>query len=634
MSKITKYSVGCLLGIMFILLFTSAWDDSATMDELAHIPSGYSYLSQKDFRLNPEHPPLIKDLSALPLLFLNLNFPLNVPAWTTDINGQWDMGRIFLYESGNDADKMLRFSRFPIMLLALLFGWLFFKWTRGLYGEKVAFLALFFFAFSPTFLAHSRYVTTDIAAAFGFFIGIAAFLNFLFRGTRKSLIIAGIAFGIAQLLKFSLVILAPLYLVLGVLWIFLNNYENFSPSSRASWKKFIKEKFAIIGKIILIGLIGIAIIWPVYLFHVWNYPVERQVADTTFILNSFGIRPLVDLTIWLSGMPVLRAMGQYILGILMVIQRASGGNTTYFMGEISAAGWSTYFPILYFLKEHLAFHILTFLALIFGIRNIIKTREKNLKNIFGWMRENFALTASFIFIIIYWTQAITSPLNIGVRHVLPTFPFIYLLVSRQTIRWIKDYSVDTPRTIFENIKNLYHQYIKPAKRGLFIFILLLWIFLSSIINFPHYVSYYNELAGRTPNGYKIATDSNYDWGQDLKRLKSWVNEYNQNCQRSSKLVGSCSHLSQNKPIEKIAIDYFGGGNPQYYFGDKFVPWWSSKGSPADQGIEWMAVSLTFLQGAHAKPAKNFTQKTEDTYPYLKNKAPVARAGTSIFIYKF
>jgi len=368
-------------------------------------------------------------------------------------------------------------------------------------------------------------------------------------------------------------------------------------------------------KIFLIGMIGLAVIWAVYIPHVWNYPVERQVSDTVSTLKSFGMRPLADAVVWMSDIPVLRALGQYFLGVLMVIQRAAGGNTTFFVGQISAAGWWYYFPLLYLLKEHLAFHLLTIIALWFGIKNIARSQEKNLNGIFSWMRENFALVASLFFILIYWGQAISSPLNIGVRHVLPTFPFIYLLVSRQTIRWIKDYSNDTPKRLLAWIKSLLGNFLRPVMRSLFVLLLLLWMFLSSLINFPHYLSYFNELAGRTPNGYKVATDSNYDWGQDLKRLKKWTDK--------------------NLPAdERLAIDYFGGGNPPYYFGDQAVPWWSSKGSPAEQDIKWFAISLTFLQGAHAKPVQNFTQKEEDTYSWLKGKEPIARAGTSIFIYKF
>ncbi len=596
MNKINKTIAIAMLGLMFVLMFLSSWNDSATMDEEAHIPSGYSYLTQQDYRLNPEHPPLIKDLAALPLLFLNLNFPTNVPEWTNFINGQWDMGRIFLYESGNNADKILHFSRFPIMLLALLFGWMLFKWASRLYGNKVGLLTLFFYSFSPTIIAHSRYVTTDLGAAFGFFIGLSTFINFLNHQTKKNLIIAGVAFGIAQLLKFSLVILAPIYIVLAILWVILEKWS-------------FKSLFKIISRIILIGIIALLIIWPVYQFHVWHYPPEHQMQDTKLTLTSFSIRPLANLVVWLSDKPVLRALGQYLFGVLMVMQRATGGNTAYFLGTVSASGTPIYFPLLYLLKEPLAFHILALIAIIFAIRNIIKAKEKNLKVVVEWMRDNFAITASIIFIAVYFIQAVTSNLNIGVRHILPTLPFIYFLTARQIIRWTKTSSIDEPQNFFQWIKNIYHTYIKSLEKYLLVCALMFWMFLSTIAAFPYYLSYYNILGGGLANGYKIAADSNYDWGQDLKRLKNFT---------------------RNNKIENIAIDYFGGGSLKYYFGDKFEPWQSNKGQPNG----WLAVSATFLQSSIGKPVKGFVINPEDSYSWLKNKTPVARAGTSIFIYKF
>ena len=141
--------------------------------------------------------------------------------------------------------------------------------------------------------------------------------------------------------------------------------------------------------------------------------------------------------------------------------------------------------------------------------------------------------------------------------------------------------------------------------------LVLWMILGATITFPYYLSYYNELAGGTRYGYRIAVDSNYDWGQDLKRLDDFVGK---------------------SGIGKIAIDYFGGGNPQYYFGDKFEPWWSAKGEPPIG--TWFAVSATFLEGGLGTPTKNFLIKPEDSFSWLKNKQPLMRAGTSIFIYKF
>src|SRR3989344_3529578 len=178
-NKNANYIAVGFLAIMFFLMLFSALGESAIMDELAHIPAGYSYLTEKDMRLNPEHPPLIKDSAALPLLFLNLNFPTDQKFWTEDINGQWTAGSVFLYESGNNPDKILFWSRLPLIILAIIFGYMLFLWARGLYGNKIGLLTLFFYALSPTFIAHSRYVTTDLAAAFGFFIGIVSFVKFL-----------------------------------------------------------------------------------------------------------------------------------------------------------------------------------------------------------------------------------------------------------------------------------------------------------------------------------------------------------------------------------------------------------------------------------------------------------------------
>src|SRR3990167_9913178 len=83
-----------ILLVMFFLMASSAWNDSAIMDELAHIPAGYSYVRFGDMRLNPEHPPLIKDLAGLPLLALDLRFPPDHRAWKDEVNGQWEMGSV------------------------------------------------------------------------------------------------------------------------------------------------------------------------------------------------------------------------------------------------------------------------------------------------------------------------------------------------------------------------------------------------------------------------------------------------------------------------------------------------------------------------------------------------------------
>jgi hypothetical protein len=594
-----------LLAFMFIMMFTSAAQESAIMDELAHIPAGYSYVKLQDMRLNPEHPPLMKDLAGIPLLFFAVNFPTNIPYWTEYVNGQWDMGRVLLYDAGNDPDKILFWARLPMMLLTLLFGWLLYRWTRQQFGIRVALLTVFLFAFSPTLLAHGRYVTTDIAAAFGFFLGLSTFINFIENPTRKNLVIAGIGFGIAQLLKFSLVLLIPIYILLTLLWIFLDTKKE--PKRWKPKKKFIARftrASKLIGQVVAVGLIGVVLIWVVYAYHVWNYPKDRQINDAKAILSTYGNRLFVNGDIWLMQHDFTRPLGQYFLGVMMVNQRSLGGNDTYFNGQVGKTGWWQYFPVMYLLKEPFAFHLATLLALGVWLHEWLKKRSFALGD---WMRNHFTETALIIFIILYWLYSIRLPLNIGVRHVLPTFPFIYILVSRKLMMWLRKVDTSNPKTVAAWLKDVWQLYIHALPKKLLVCLLFLWVAVYSIKSYPNFLSYYNELAGGPEQGYIYATDSNYDWGQDLKRLAAFV---------------------EDRGIEKIGLDYFGGGSPWYYLGDRQEGWNSSKGPYHG----YFAVSATFRQGSWGTPVKGFTRDASASYDWLKPFQPIAKAGDSIFIY--
>ena len=73
LKKYPHVLAGLILSAFFVVSLIVSSQDSTTMDEKAHIPSAYSYVRYGDMRLNPEHPPLLKDLAGLPLLLLNLN---------------------------------------------------------------------------------------------------------------------------------------------------------------------------------------------------------------------------------------------------------------------------------------------------------------------------------------------------------------------------------------------------------------------------------------------------------------------------------------------------------------------------------------------------------------------------------
>ncbi|MEA3420563.1 MAG: hypothetical protein U9Q97_02650 [Acidobacteriota bacterium] len=132
---------------------------------------------------------------------------------------------------------------------------------------------------------------------------------------------------------------------------------------------------------------------------------------------------------------------------------------------------------------------------------------------------------------------------------------------------------------------------------------------SSLSIFPYYLSYFNELVGGAKNGYIYVTDSNLDWGQDLKRLTKWVDENN---------------------IKKIKVDYFGGADVKYYLGDKAEAWWANR-NPEEAKNSWLAVSATFLQQGRAIPTKGWSQPT-DYYFWLNQYEPIKVIGNSIFVY--
>ena len=205
-----------------------------------------------------------------------------------------------------------------------------------------------------------------------------------------------------------------------------------------------------------------------------------------------------------------------------------------------------------------------------------------------WIGSNFTEFVWLSFIVLYWATSITGNLNIGLRHVLPTFPFIYLLTAGQITKWM------------QNLKALKLPVVA---------LLIAWLIVETISIYPHYLAYFNQWAGGPDKGYIYVADSNLDWGQDLKRLARYVEE---------------------NSIDKIKLDYFGGSRPEYYLGNKYE---KLDAGNISQRHGWLAVSATLLQGGRAfSPAKGSKQNTI-YYEWLDQYEPPAKIGYSIFVYR-
>lgn len=586
-----KLIVTAIIATTVILSIASVWDDSIIVDEVPHIGAGYSYLVKQDMRLNPEHPPLAKDLATLPLLFLKLrNDVFDSEFWQTDINGQWNFGRQLIYSSGNDADQIKHFAKLPMLLFFILSAVLVFKWDRRLYGDLGGIIVLILFAFSSTVIAHSRFVTTDMAALFGVLLATYFFINHFKNPTRKSLLFAGLTFGVALIAKFSTFLLVPYFLFLAIVYGLISVHNKFHMAGQLVWCTL---------KVFIIGFV--LVVWPVYYFHTYNYPPERQHRDTQQLLSTYGNRKFADPVVWASDKPVIRAAAQYGLGLLMVTQRAIGGNTTYFLGEVSRFGWRKYFPIVYFIKEPLAWWGLVLVAVLSAAFSWRYPAREWINRGYHWTRSHFDEFAMFLWLAIYWGASIKGTLNIGVRHLLPVYPFTILLVSGQIARIG------------------YRLQVIGYRKKLTIYYLLLttllgWYIVENIRVYPYYLTYFNQIVGGPTGGHKYVVDSNLDWGQDLVRFSKWVKKNN---------------------IPKIEFDYFGWADPSYYLKDQYV-WMSSTKykdghdfAARNQSDGWLAISATFLMGSQGP----YDEPKEPNYLWLNSYQPVTIIGNSIFIYR-
>ncbi|MFI5205994.1 MAG: hypothetical protein ACHQVK_03560, partial [Candidatus Paceibacterales bacterium] len=383
----------------------------------------------------------------------------------------------------------------------------------------------------------------------------------------------------------------------------------------------------------IILLIAFAVIYIVYFLFTFNQPLDKQVSDTKFILGSFAggpnknceqpvgfmdikicfnsdpllLRKVADLDIIMAGNKITQPFAQYLLGVLMVLQRSEGGNTGYFMGQVSASGSPLYFPTVYALKEPLPILILVFVAFLisFGktVKRIFKEKSRVVKYFFSeYLGLSFAEFAMISFVVFYWLYSINSPLNIGFRHIFPTLPFLYILsagVWKKVFLKINLEGKSGLKAVLSIIKIA----LWSSFEVFLLCVLVLWFLLETAISTPYFLSYFNELGGGTQNGYHYVADSNYDWGQDLLRLKDFVDSHPE--------------------IDKIAVDYFGGGNPKYYMGDassggKVEYWWSSKGNPSTGSgqvppIHWFAISINNLQNSIQPMAPGQQRREQDSY---------------------
>ncbi len=623
MNFLKKHALLIVIGILslhFIVGLTISRQESMIYDERAHIPAAYSYVRYGDMRLNPEHPPLVKDLAGLPLLAMNLVFPLSVPEWQTGTNEQWTMGDIFLNCTRpeiacNNADRILFWSRMPITLLAVILGFVLFFFTRELAGTLAGLFAVILYAFDPNIIAHNHYVTTDIGIALFLFLAFYTFIYFLKKPTIKNMLVAGIFLGLAELTKVSAILLFPLFGLFVLLFIFTKHKEAGDYRENKIWRWYIFLEYSM--KFIGIILTCFIIIWTVYTWNTIHMPSHTLVDSANLYLsqNNAPAHFAHDLVVQTSKNVFLKPFSQYFLGVAMIFARVESGNPHYFLGEVTMEPSVWYFPLVFILKETLPLIILLILTTCYTLYRIGRNLAEKKTSFWDFFAHSFqnriAQYLMFTFITLYVYVSLTGKLNIGIRHLFPLFPLLYLLISK---------------TLFDFFHRHNDDKISKKMFSILIGITIFIIISIPVLTYPNYLSYFNIAVGGNKNGYHYVTDSNYDWGQDLKRVKEFVDLHNR-CKKGEEKINEekeCALTREYPTIEKIRVDYFGGSSPAYYLGDMFIPWWDER----DPEPGWYAISSFFYQESLYKK-KPLNRRD---YSWLKEIQPLRRVGDSIFIY--
>jgi 4-amino-4-deoxy-L-arabinose transferase-like glycosyltransferase len=472
-----------LLAVMAVELELSARQQSQTFDEAVHIFAGYRYWKNFDFGVNLEHPPLVKLVAALPLLRLPLRVPIALPDADFKMV-EYAAGRDFLY--GNDAKVMLWRARMAAAAFTICLALAVFAVAYSMWGVGPAFLALALLVFEPNFLAHGALVTTDIGVTLGIFLGVVSFYWYLKKPSVLRLAAAGLAAGICLSAKHSGTLLFPMLICLALAELLPLR----DPATRKFSPDLAKRALRQFGSIAAIAAISLAVLWSMYGFRYAARPAGQRVTPS---LSEFAgnIAPAKSaIVLQIARWHLLPE--SYLFGVVDI--SSPGTIPTVIFGKYYPSAQWFYFPSVFVVKCTLAFLAFCCLVPLSGA-----LREKRFR------REMlFLIIPAAVYLIV----AMGSGINHGIRHLLPMFPYVIILVS--VAAWE----------------------LGRRHRALAAIVLVLVVAhaASSLRAFPNYIPYANELWGGPAKTHEILADSNVDWGQGLVAMKQYIDRHQiKNC---------------------------------------------------------------------------------------------------------
>lgn len=373
----------------------------------------------------------------------------------------------------------LFWGRLPTVFLGVVLGFLVAAWARELYGPRASLIAAALYCFSPNMLAHTRLMTTDLATSLGVFAACYTFWRYRRHPTGGRMMVAALAFGLAQLTKITAAFLLPIFLMILLLEAAAESGQLQTvgrqpsgepaparPGQRLRWigatwlsRSAVLIVFSISAVVILnLGFLGEDTLKPL--------------ADYEF--NSQRMQKLQAVS-GLARMPV-PVPAPVVQGIDMVSQDLERDRWIYCLGGYAPRGLWYYFLVALWVKVPIGGLLLFALSALLVGRFVPSVR-----------RDTIFLMLPAAFFLIY--LSFFYHYQIGLRHLLPAFPLAHVFMSRVAL---------VPRKWFQGV-------VGVALAG---------CIGASVAIYPHYLAYFNSFAGGPINGWRYLADSNLDWGQD------------------------------------------------------------------------------------------------------------------------
>ena len=488
----------------------AGFGDSVTYDEGVHVLSGLTALRTGDFRLNPEHPPLVKLWAALPLALRGTPVPpAGAPGWT---NGDtYLLAREWLSEQV-DGVSAVRLARLPMLVVLAGFLVIVFTSVRTVLGPGAALLALAATALDPLVLGHGRLVTTDLPAALAIQGALVTLSRFLGRPTLARGLLFALAVGVASVTKFSWLLSVPALAAMGLVWLVRRPREMAGAAAGLACP-FVPPSLGRRLLLLVAAAAGAASvawvsIWASYGFRFEPYrgrdaatavlrfdanaggePARSRAEGWKIVREDWATGRTRDgaLVLAVDRGRELRALPEPYLFGLAYVDRWSRHRTAFLRGEISTQGWASYFPIAFVVKTPAATLLLLVLgaAVLAGRRAAIRPEGRLL------------FLGMSVFAVSWLAVAVAGNLDIGLRHLLPAYPFLFAVTGAAAALAV------------------------PGRARRAVGALLGLLVVESLASFPGHVGHFSLLAGGSGRGREWLADSNVDWGQDLLRLRAW-----------------------------------------------------------------------------------------------------------------